>query len=46
MQTGDTISGIAESNGITQDALLAANPSFTNPNAIQVLNIYPRCYLC
>jgi len=46
LQSGDTISGIAESNGITQDALLAANPSVTNPNAIQVLNIYSLAATC
>jgi putative chitinase len=36
VKSGDTISGIAESQGVTQDALLAANPSVTNPDAIQV----------
>lgn len=42
IQSGDTLSGIAQQFNVTQDALLAANPSITDPNEIyagQVLTI-------
>ena len=32
---GDTLSGIAQAQGTTVDALLAANPNISNPNLIQ-----------
>lgn len=34
VQPGDTLGGIATSNGTSVEALLAANPSITDPNAI------------
>ena len=33
---GDTLSKIARDNDVSLDALLAANPQITNPNAISV----------
>ncbi len=35
IQQGDTLSGIAQSQGTTVDALLGANPNISNPNLIQ-----------
>ena len=42
VQSGDTLSGIAQNYGVSLDALLAANPQIENPNIIfrgQVLTI-------
>lgn len=42
VQAGDTLSEIAQRNGLSVDALLAANPSIVDPNTIlpgQVLNL-------
>ena len=36
VQAGETLSGIAKKNGVTPDAILAANPQITNPNLIHV----------
>ncbi|HXU39402.1 MAG TPA: LysM peptidoglycan-binding domain-containing protein [Blastocatellia bacterium] len=36
VRSGETLSGIAERNGITLDALLAANPAIKDPNRIQI----------
>lgn len=38
VQPGDTLDGIAESHGTTVNALLAANPTITNPNFIEAGN--------
>ena len=36
VQAGETLFGIAKKNGVTGDAILAANPQITNPNLIHV----------
>ncbi|MFK7888037.1 MAG: LysM peptidoglycan-binding domain-containing protein [Gammaproteobacteria bacterium] len=42
VRAGDTLSGIAQTNGVSVDALIAANPQISNPNLImpgQVINL-------
>ena len=36
VKPGETLSGIASQNGVSLDALLAANPDITNPDLVQV----------